>query len=121
MHQFSLIKWICKICTFHNSEYGGQVWSSHMRFHFPQLQVLTDISNWVKRRPQQGQWHLECGHAPQLLSHAGNVGNMCTSRDFYRGLVELKSEDNLEESLGFNRDLTNLFVKTYKPGYLDDY
>lgn len=46
------------------------------------------------------------------LSFMGNSGNMYTSGSFYTGLVEVKSDDNLRESLGFDSNqLANLFVK----------
>lgn len=64
---------------------------------------------------------MECRQALQLLSSEGNAGRMCTYKDFYRGLVEEMSDDSLGEILGYNRDqLTNLFRKTFGPGYLDD-
>lgn len=47
---------------------------------------------------------------------------MCTSIDFYRALVEVKSDDALGESMSFNTDEINgVFRKTSNPKYLDHY
>lgn len=72
---------------------GQQVWSVYMRFCFPRLESMSNISDWVKKRPKRGWRHLECRQALQLLSRAGDAGSMCTTLDFYSGLIEVRAND----------------------------
>lgn len=59
----------------------------------------------------------------QLLSSATGAGKISTSINFYKGLIEVTSDNSLGVGdLGFNKDqLTDLFRMTFGPKYLDNF
>jgi hypothetical protein len=101
---------------------GDQVWSPFVRRVFPQLVSLTELQSWIRRRPRLGAWHLECRQALTALCQSGNADGGSSTMEFYRGLVEGKSDDVLGETLGVDgKKLAALYRRTFGPGPMDNF
>lgn len=88
----------------------------------PQLITLRVLGAWIRKRHRLDDWQLEFRQLVTLLSWVVNTGSWSSTADFYSMLVKLKSVDILGKSLDYDGNrLTNLFERTFKSGYLDNF
>lgn len=78
---------------------------------------LSEIEPQIQCRLKLGAWQVECRKVLSLLSRTNNASGGGSTLLFYRELVEVKCDEDLEVPLRFDdSQLTGIFRRTFGPG-----